>query len=102
MRTLRYSLRRASPLDFVNSSTHNPKVGGSNPPPATKQAPDYNAFRRRRKAFFFNLLTICSQNSSREFRIYMILPSVWFLGKGQNKSSSCSTTLRSSSPTRCV
>ena len=35
MRTLRYSLRRVSPLDFVNSSTHNPKVGGSNPPPAT-------------------------------------------------------------------
>jgi len=49
-----------------------------------------------------HLLAICSQNSSREFRIYMILPSVWLIGKGQNKSSSCSTTLRSSSPTRCV
>jgi hypothetical protein len=29
------SLRRTSPLDSVNSCTHNPKVGGSNPPPAT-------------------------------------------------------------------
>ena len=36
MRTLRYSLRRVSPLDSVNGGTHNPKVGGSNPPPATK------------------------------------------------------------------
>jgi hypothetical protein len=35
-RTLRYSLRRVSPLDSVNWGTHNPKVGGSNPPPATK------------------------------------------------------------------
>jgi hypothetical protein len=35
MRTLRYSLRRVSPLDSVNGGTHNPKVGGSNPPPAT-------------------------------------------------------------------
>src|SRR5208282_3484839 len=34
-RTLRYSLRRVSPLDYVNCGTHNPKVGGSNPPPAT-------------------------------------------------------------------
>src|SRR5208283_2325036 len=34
-RTLRYSLRRVSPLDSVNCGTHNPKVGGSNPPPAT-------------------------------------------------------------------
>ena len=34
-RTLRYSLRRVSPLDSVNRYTHNPKVGGSNPPPAT-------------------------------------------------------------------
>ena len=34
-RTLRYSLRRVSPLDSVNWGTHNPKVGGSNPPPAT-------------------------------------------------------------------
>jgi hypothetical protein len=32
--TLRYSLRRVSPLDSVNCA-HNPKVGGSNPPPAT-------------------------------------------------------------------
>src|SRR5271157_3996540 len=80
---------------------HNPKVGGSNPPHATKFLIT-NAFRRSRKAFLLNLLTICSQNSSREFRIYMILPSGWLVGKGQNKSSSCSTTLRSSSPTRCV
>src|SRR5208337_1613677 len=36
-RTLRYSLRRVSPLDSVNCGTHNPKVGGSNPPPATTQ-----------------------------------------------------------------
>src|SRR5208337_1374392 len=36
-RTLRYSLRRVSPLDSVNWGSHNPKVGGSNPPPATKQ-----------------------------------------------------------------
>ena len=35
MRILRYSLRRVSPLDTVNGGTHNPKVGGSNPPPAT-------------------------------------------------------------------
>ena len=35
-RTLRYSLRRVSPLDSVNWGSHNPKVGGSNPPPATK------------------------------------------------------------------
>src|SRR5271166_410910 len=41
MVTLRYSLRRVSPLDSVNGGTHNPKVGGSNPPPATKQVPDY-------------------------------------------------------------
>src|ERR1022692_2837441 len=34
-RTLRYSLRRVSPLDSVNRRPHNPKVGGSNPPPAT-------------------------------------------------------------------
>jgi hypothetical protein len=33
--TLRYSLRRVSPLDSVNCRSHNPKVGGSNPPPAT-------------------------------------------------------------------
>jgi hypothetical protein len=34
-RTLRYSLRRVSPLDSANWGSHNPKVGGSNPPPAT-------------------------------------------------------------------
>ncbi|MGA7946976.1 MAG: hypothetical protein WB991_18070, partial [Candidatus Sulfotelmatobacter sp.] len=34
-RTLRYSLRRAMSLDSVDGGTHNPKVGGSNPPPAT-------------------------------------------------------------------
>src|SRR5271165_448546 len=81
---------------------HNPKVGGSNPPPATKKLLISNAFRCSRKAFLSNLLTICSQNSSRESRIYMILPSVWFVAEGQNNSSSCSTTLRSSSPTKCV
>src|SRR5450631_1229429 len=32
---LYYSLRRVSPLDSVNWGSHNPKVGGSNPPPAT-------------------------------------------------------------------
>ena len=32
-RTLHYSLRRVSPLDSVNCRPHNPKVGGSNPPP---------------------------------------------------------------------
>ena len=32
MRTLRYSLRRVSPLNSVNGGPHNPKVGGSNPP----------------------------------------------------------------------
>ena len=35
MMTLRHSLRRVSPLDSVNGGTHNPKVGGSNPLPAT-------------------------------------------------------------------
>jgi hypothetical protein len=35
-KTLRYSLRRVSPLDSVNWGTHNPKVGGSNPASATK------------------------------------------------------------------
>jgi hypothetical protein len=33
---MRYSLRRALSLDSVDGCTHNPKVGGSNPPPATK------------------------------------------------------------------
>jgi hypothetical protein len=33
---MRYSLRRALSLDSVDGGTHNPKVGGSNPPPATK------------------------------------------------------------------
>jgi hypothetical protein len=37
MRTLRYSLRRVRPLDSVNGGTHNPKVGGSNPPPRAKE-----------------------------------------------------------------
>ena len=32
---MRYSLRRALSLDSVDGGTHNPKVGGSNPPPAT-------------------------------------------------------------------
>jgi hypothetical protein len=36
LRTMRYSLRRALSLDSVDGGTHNPKVGGSNPPPATK------------------------------------------------------------------
>ena len=36
LRTMRYSLRRAMFLDSVDGYTHNPKVGGSNPPPATK------------------------------------------------------------------
>src|SRR4029077_4094935 len=35
LRTMRYSLRRALSLDSVGGCTHNPKVGGSNPPPAT-------------------------------------------------------------------
>jgi hypothetical protein len=35
-RTMRFSLRRALSLDSVDGGTHNPKVGGSNPPPATK------------------------------------------------------------------
>jgi hypothetical protein len=35
LRTMRYSLRRALSLDSVDGCTHNPKVGGSNPPPAT-------------------------------------------------------------------
>src|SRR5437667_3489805 len=35
LRTMRYSLRRAMFLDSVDGCTHNPKVGGSNPPPAT-------------------------------------------------------------------
>ena len=30
-RTLRYSLRRVSPLDSIDCRSHNPKVGGSNP-----------------------------------------------------------------------
>jgi len=30
-RTLRYSLRRVSPLDSINCGTHNPKVAGSSP-----------------------------------------------------------------------
>ena len=34
-RTVRYSLRRTLSLDSVDGA-HNPKVGGSNPPPATK------------------------------------------------------------------
>ena len=42
-RTLRYSLRRVSPLDSVNCGTHNPKVGGSNPPPATNFFKDLEA-----------------------------------------------------------
>src|ERR1019366_8675590 len=33
LRTMRYSLRRALSLDSVDGGTHNPKVGGSNPPP---------------------------------------------------------------------
>jgi hypothetical protein len=32
---MRYSLRRAMLLDSVDGYTRNPKVGGSNPPPAT-------------------------------------------------------------------
>ncbi len=35
LRTMCYSLRRALSLDSVDGCTHNPKVGGSNPPPAT-------------------------------------------------------------------
>ena len=40
IRTLGYSLRRVSPLDSVNCRPHNPKAGGSNPPPQpTSTAP---------------------------------------------------------------
>jgi hypothetical protein len=35
LRTMHYSLRRALSLDSVDGCTHNPKGGGSNPPPAT-------------------------------------------------------------------
>jgi hypothetical protein len=35
LKTLRYSLRRALSLDSVDGGTHNPKVDGSTPPPAT-------------------------------------------------------------------
>jgi hypothetical protein len=38
---MRYSLRRAMSLDSVDGCTHNPKVGGSNPPPATNQLLSY-------------------------------------------------------------
>ena len=43
LRTLRYSFRRVSSLDFVDSCTHNPTVGGSNichpaPNPASESA----------------------------------------------------------------
>ncbi len=55
MVTLRYSLRRVSPLDSVNSSTHNPKVGGSNPPPATKQVPDYKRLPSQPEGVFLEL-----------------------------------------------
>ena len=34
--TLRYSLRRVSPLDSVKGGTHNPKLGGSIHPPQPK------------------------------------------------------------------
>src|SRR5580704_2632662 len=44
IRTLRYSLRRVSPLDSVNCGSHNPKVGGSNPPHATKKIFPFSEF----------------------------------------------------------
>jgi hypothetical protein len=53
-RTLRYSLRRVSSLDldFVNCGTHNPKVGGSNPPPATNFFNQLQAFSVTSPAHF--------------------------------------------------
>jgi hypothetical protein len=45
-RTLRYSLRRVSPLGSVNGGSHNPKVGGSNPPPATNPFNHLPAFAK--------------------------------------------------------
>jgi hypothetical protein len=35
LRTMHYSLRRALSLDSGDGCTHNPKVAGSNPAPAT-------------------------------------------------------------------
>src|ERR1035441_9132560 len=70
--TMRYSLRRALSLD----SAHNPKVGGSNPPPATK--PKLHAIshlnRVERAANQLQLAPISSHSSKVPLRCLLRCP----------------------------
>src|SRR5215472_14584294 len=55
--------RSAGWSSLVARWAHNPKVGGSNPPPATKQLLNPKPFLSQRKGFFIGLARICTQNA---------------------------------------